>query len=68
MRSFDVVFDIIPQANNRNDGGLKRHGGSRWVEIMIENMVKIITPIEMWDEIIYPFPNFNGAAVEVWNG
>ena len=19
-----------------------------------------------WDEIIYPFPNFNGAAVEVW--
>ena len=20
----------------------------------------------MWDEIIYPFPNFNGATVEVW--
>ena len=20
----------------------------------------------MWDEIIYRFPNFNGAAVEVW--
>ena len=20
----------------------------------------------MWNEITYPFPNFNGAAVEVW--
>ena len=20
----------------------------------------------MWDEIIYPFPNFNGCTVEVW--
>ena len=20
----------------------------------------------MWDKITYPFPNFNGAAVEVW--
>ena len=23
-------------------------------------------PSKVWDEIIYPFPNFNGAAVEVW--
>ena len=23
-------------------------------------------PGEMWDEITYPFPNFNGATVEVW--
>ena len=21
---------------------------------------------KVWDEIIYPFPNFNSAAVEVW--
>ena len=21
---------------------------------------------EVWDEIIYPFPNFNGATIEVW--
>ena len=20
----------------------------------------------MWDEIIYPFPNFNGATIEIW--
>ena len=20
----------------------------------------------MWDDITYPFPNFNGAAVEAW--
>ena len=23
-------------------------------------------PCKVWDEIIYPFPNFNGATVEVW--
>ena len=23
-------------------------------------------PSEVWDEITYPFPNFNGATVEVW--
>ena len=23
-------------------------------------------PSKVWNEIIYPFPNFNGAAVEVW--
>ena len=21
---------------------------------------------KVWDEMIYPFPNFNGCAVEVW--
>ena len=21
---------------------------------------------EVWDEITYPFPNFNGTTVEVW--
>ena len=24
------------------------------------------TPSNVWDEITYPFPNFNGATVEVW--
>ena len=22
---------------------------------------------KLWDEITYPFPNFNGAAVNVWD-
>ena len=22
----------------------------------------------VWDEITYPFPNFNGATIEVWDG
>ena len=25
-------------------------------------------PSKMWDEITYPFPNFNGCTVDVWNG
>ena len=24
------------------------------------------TPNKVWDEIVYPFPNFNGATIEVW--
>ena len=23
---------------------------------------------KMWDEITYPFPNFNGCIIEVWDG
>ena len=23
-------------------------------------------PGKVWDEIIYPFPNFNGVTIEVW--
>ena len=23
-------------------------------------------PYKVWDEITYPFPNFNGGTVEVW--
>ena len=23
-------------------------------------------PSKVWDEIAYPFPNFNGATVDVW--
>ena len=23
-------------------------------------------PSKVWDESIYPFPNFNGTAIEVW--
>ena len=23
-------------------------------------------PSEVWEEIIYPFPNFNGYSVEAW--
>ena len=23
-------------------------------------------PYDMWDETTYPFPNFNGCTVEVW--
>ena len=30
-----------------------------WISSYIHN--------KMWDEMTYPFPNFNGAAVEVWN-
>ena len=24
-------------------------------------------PSKEWDEIAYPFPNFQGAAIEVWD-
>ena len=43
-----------------------------WVPFI--NMVKNFFPVwisnnaasKVWDEITYPFPNFNGGTVEVW--
>ena len=29
-------------------------------------MDKWLQPLKVWSKIIYPFPNFNGVAVEVW--
>ena len=30
------------------------------------NLSRNDLPREVWDEIAYQFPNFNGVAVEVW--
>ena len=34
--------------------------------ILIPAWISNHMPCKVWDEITYPFPNFNGAAVEVW--
>ena len=31
-----------------------------------DNLVSNHRPSKMWEEITYPFPNFNSATVEVW--
>ena len=36
-----------------------------WIVLIPEWISKHI-PRKVWDEIAYPFPNFNGATVEVW--
>ena len=36
--------------------------GATLVPVWISNCIHY----KMWDEIIYPFPTFNGATVEVW--
>ena len=33
-----------------------------WIRTGISNHM----PSKMWDKVTYPFPNFNGATVEVW--
>ena len=33
---------------------------------MIHELLFNHTPSKVWGEITYPFPNFNGATVEVW--
>ena len=35
----------------------------RWFNINLS--MKKLYPFKVWDEITYPFPNFNGWAVEV---
>ena len=36
----------------------------RW--ILIRAWISNHMPSNVWDEIVYPIPNFNGTAVEVW--
>ena len=42
----------------------QKPGNSQSPQIL--NLFPACMPGEVWDEITYPFPNFNGAAVEVW--
>ena len=47
----------------------KKHMGSillTWFDFN-PSMDKELHPFMVWDEIAYPFPNFNGATVEVWD-
>ena len=37
-----------------------------WFNPFILTWVSNYIHYKVWDEITYPFPNFNGAAVEVW--
>ena len=36
----------------------------KWINFDISNY----SHYKVWDEIIYPFPNFNSAIVETWDG
>ena len=49
-----IQHDIHEQPQAINTGALLL----RWISNHMPN--------NMWDEITYPFPNFNGAAVDVW--
>ena len=42
-------------------GAIYQHG-----LILITAWISNYIHYKVWDEIIYPFPNFNGATVEVW--
>ena len=55
--------------NNREVGALRRSRAHCDVNVMFNfnpSMGKWSHAHEVWDEITYPFPNFNGATVEVW--
>ena len=59
--------------NNREASDLRRNRAHYNVIVMCQHALNWIPayisnhmPSKVWDEITYPFPNFNGAAVEVW--
>ena len=37
-----------------------------WTSTLIPASISNYKPSKVWDEIIYPFPNFSGCIVEVW--
>ena len=58
--------------NSTVDGFPSNYCGRKTVMSLTANMSPLIPPwirkhmpSNVWDEIIYPFPNFNGATVEV---
>ena len=42
--------------------------GAFWLTWFNYTYISNYMPIKMWNEITYPFPNFNGCTVEVWKG
>ena len=52
-------FSGIPVVFMKNDGPLL------WLTL-IPAWISNPMPINVWDEITYPFPNFNGCTVKVW--
>ena len=50
--------------NNRDAGDLRRHPAH--YDVIVMALGKWSHLYKLWDELTYLFPNFNGAAVEVW--
>ena len=54
---FSLICDRINGwVNNREAGDLRRYRAHYDVIVMVE----------VWDEITWPFPNFSGATVKIW--
>ena len=66
MFSLNYVW-INGWVNNREAGDLRRYRAHYDVTVMItQTWISTYIHYKMWGEIIHPFPNFIGAAVEVW--
>ena len=55
----DLIVSLVVSNGNKSNM-LNSHIRLRPVA-PLTNMVKL----QLWDEITYPFPNFNGATIEV---
>ena len=47
-------------------GLLSTEGNGAQIYMGLNGRISNHVPSEVWDEITYPFPNFNSATVEVW--
>ena len=45
-----------------------RHRTASLPHVLVRRQYGWVTTCRVWDEITYPFPNFNGYPVEVWEG
>ena len=55
------INEMIPVTKYQQDTYYTSHGIT-----LIPPWISNLMPCKVWDEITYPFPNFNGATVEVW--
>ena len=60
----ELLFNII-QIRPSSAGPAYEHG-PLFTNMINPSMLTNYMPIERWNEITYPFPNFNDVTVEVW--
>ena len=61
------VAAVDTMETNKNIKSPQTRGPFYWSELtLIPAWISKHTLRKVWDEITYPFPNFNGCTIEVW--
>ena len=60
------MYFLLPYENNENRDYIVVCDSIPYVGPLLLTWISNHTDYKVWDETTYPFQNFNGANVEVW--